>query len=81
MSREHAEKAMQFFRVICAFQHFGGKPLKTTDGAEALTAEELGQMEQGLRKLAAFYRSRFEQDADMQKLAERIEESLRPKWS
>jgi hypothetical protein len=78
MSRQHAENAMQLFRVICAFQHFAGKPLKTTDGAEALTAEDLQQMEQGLRKLAAFYRSRFDQDVEMQALAAQIEQSLRP---
>lgn len=80
MSREHAEKAMLLYRIFCAFGHFAGKPLMATDGAEALTLEELRVMEQSLRKLAAFYRSRFGgRELDMDKLADQIEKSLRPR--
>lgn len=50
--RPNFSKHHGFFQVICAFGHFAGKPLRTTDAADVLTDAEVQTMRDILAKVA-----------------------------
>jgi hypothetical protein len=47
------QKSVRLFDIILAFQAFGGKSMRATDAADALTSEDLDACTRTLRKLAS----------------------------
>lgn len=70
--------AVQFLRIITAFQHFAGKSLKVTDLANGTPPQLLNQIEEFLYGIAREARLLNQSEwPDLHRLANQIENSLK----
>lgn len=70
-------KEVQFYNIICAWQHFAGKPLRVTDHASVLMQHQLSEMEVSLRALCHSFRTEDpNQWPELHQLADQVEKDL-----
>lgn len=77
MENTATNRHTRLYNIICAWQHFAGKPLRVTDAADVMTAEDLTIAENCLRRLAnRFVKEDKQEWPELHKLAEQIHETL-----